>query len=135
MSTQSVQDYDPDLGLTIPPAIESLGRADGLISFAKRAERIFREIGGEKVPAAAYALTNAHRRRVLLTTNLRELYHIVRLREDTHAQWDIRNIAQQMSELAEEVVPLSAILLCGKDQYVEKYRGVFVVDPAVKPPE
>jgi len=47
--------------------------------------------------AAPYILTNSHRKRVLIRVNARELYHISRLREDTHAQWDIQNISKIMT--------------------------------------
>ena len=54
-----------------------------------------RETGGS---AADYVLTNSHRRRVLMKMNLREMYHFVRLRDDEHAQWDIRQLAHQLAE-------------------------------------
>lgn len=134
MSTQSVQGYRPSLGITVPPAIEALGLSQEVISFARDAECLYRDLLSANPAVAPYALTNAHRRRVLLTTNVRELYHIVRLREDAHAQWDIRNIASRLRSLAEEVMPLSTLLLCGKDQYVDKYRSVFGVEPSITPP-
>jgi thymidylate synthase ThyX len=85
-------------------------------------------------PAADYVLTNAHRRRVLLKVNARELYHISRLREDATAQWDIRDIAARMSALAKKVMPLTCLLLGGKDLYPETYRRVFGRPPAMTPP-
>ena len=84
---------------------------------------------------AAYALTNAHRRRVLLTTNLRELYHFVRLREDTHAQWDIRGIASEMRRETEAVMPLGALLLCGKDSFPSRFEKIFGRTPDVPVPK
>ncbi|MBI4983343.1 FAD-dependent thymidylate synthase, partial [Candidatus Woesearchaeota archaeon] len=66
---------------------------------------------------AEYCLTDAHRRRDLLATNLRQLYHISRTREDSHAQWEIRAIAEKMSALAQEVAPATSILLGGKDKF------------------
>ena len=70
-------------------------------------------------------LTNAHKRRVLFKINLRELYHFSRLREDQHAQWDIRQTALQMSELIREKLPLASALLAGKDRFSETFQKLF----------
>ena len=57
----------------------------------------------KKAPlAAAYVLTNAHRKRVLMKFNARELYHLARLRADAHAQWDIRELAEKMLQQAKK---------------------------------
>ena len=134
MSTQSVQGYDPALGITIPPAVQRAGLSGELTDFARKAEALYQQIGGVGTPGAAYVLTNAHRRRVFISTNLRELYHIVRLREDGHAQWDIRDIAQKMREVAEDAMPLGTLLLCGKDSYMDRYREIFGHAPSIMPP-
>ncbi|MCK4695041.1 MAG: FAD-dependent thymidylate synthase, partial [Candidatus Cloacimonetes bacterium] len=60
---------------------------------------------------------NAHRRRVLVSVNPRELYHVSRLREDAHAQWDIKNTARDMLHLAKQVAPLTFMLSGGKDEF------------------
>ena len=66
-------------------------------------------------------MTNGHKRRVKIEVNARELYAFSRLREDEHAQWDIRNIAHQMVDQARSVAPIAMMLACGKDQF-EKLR-------------
>ncbi len=134
MSTQSVQAYDPRLGVTVPPAIRAADLVGDLTAFTQKAEGLYGELRAAGSPAAPYALTNAHRRRVLITVYLRELYHLIRLREDHHAQWDIREIAAKMRRRAEEVMPLGALLLCGKDGFVERYERVFGSTPAEIPP-
>jgi thymidylate synthase ThyX len=108
--------YDPGLGLTVPPAVEEAGLAGAVVEAAADAEATFAFLGGPAAPVAAYALLNAHRRRVLLTLNLRELYHVSRLREDAHAQWDIRQLAGEMSCLARGAFPVCGALLGGKDK-------------------
>ncbi len=135
MTTQSVGKYDPDLGLTVPPSIIETGLANEFQEAMDRAEDLFSKLVPTLPDVAPYALTNAHRRRVLITTNLRELYHFVRLREDAHAQWDIRTLSRKMREMAAEVMPLGALLLCGKDSYVERYKKVFGQPPTILPPE
>jgi thymidylate synthase ThyX len=134
MSTQSAQAYNPRLGLTVPPAIEKAGLAQTLLAFGAKAESLYDEIGGRSTEVASYALTNAHRRRVFFSANLRELYHVVRLRDDGHAQWDIRNLAHKMRVLAEKTMPLGSLLLCGKDSYAERYEEIFGRRPSVVPP-
>ena len=61
-----------------------------------------------------YILLNAHRRAVSISVNARELVHISRLREDSHAQWDIRGIASKMLALAKRRAPLTLSASGGK---------------------
>ena len=80
----------------------------------------------DKFPhVAPYILTNAHQRHVLVRTNVRELYHMSRLREDAHAQWDIRRKTALMSEKAKKVMPLSCMLIGGKDVFADTYKDVY----------
>jgi len=125
MSSLTVQDYDPRLGLTIPPAIAAIGRRKDVVRIAKQSEEIYRKLYKEASMAAPYVLTNAHRRRVLMRVSARELYHISRLREDQHAQWDIRNVARAMREQAQKVMPLTMMLACGKDRYNAVYKKIY----------
>jgi thymidylate synthase ThyX len=108
--------YDPDLGLTVPKAITDAGLQDELLLINNKATKLANKMG-MKHPATPYVWTNAHRRRVLITLNLREMYHMSRLREDESAQWDIRQLVGQMSELARQVFPICAGFLGGKDQF------------------
>ena len=82
-----------------------------------------------------YVLTNAHRRRALLKLNLRELYHVSRLREDATAQWEIRRTAAEMSRLARRAMPLAGLLLGGKDSYPELFAKIFGRTPKMIPPK
>jgi thymidylate synthase ThyX len=81
--------------------------------------------------AAPYILTNSHRKRVLIRLNARELYHISRLREDTHAQWDIQNIARAMSQQAKKIHPNMFEFIGGKDRFNDIYKNLFGVMPKV----
>jgi len=96
-----------------------------------RTEDVFDRIAAIKPSAAQYVLTNSHQRRVLVTVDARELYHISRLREDPAAQWDIRDIAGRMMEQARHVMPLTLALASGKDNYARVYQDVFGKPPAV----
>lgn len=131
MAAITCQEYDPDLGVTIPQSILDIGMEKEFMKTVKKTEDVYYKIKKESVFAAPYVLTNAHRRRVIFGCNARELYHISRLREDNHAQWDIRNMASKMSASAKEAMPLTMLLICGKDRYPAVYKEVFGQLPKV----
>ena len=130
MAALTAQDYDPALGVTIPPSVEAVGAGREFGEIVERTNAAYAVLKESAGPAAAYVLTNAHRRRVLLHINARELYHLARLREDAAAQWDIRRIAAEMSRLARARLPLTMMLLCGKDAYPGRYAKIFGRPPA-----
>jgi flavin-dependent thymidylate synthase len=126
------QDYEPELGIIIPPSIKEIKMDGEFKKVIEETERLYRKIYKISPMAGSYILTNAHRKRVLISLNLRELYHIVRLREDPTAQWDIRNIARAMSEAAKKVTPITTLLLCSKSDYPETYYKLYKKYPKVK---
>ena len=115
MATVLTQDYDPRLGRTVPEAITRAGLKDMFAAQLDRAEELHQEIGARAPEAAAYVLTNAHRRRVLMQLNARDLGHLSRLRCDHEAQWDIRDLASEMVVQAQKVMPLAGAFYGGKD--------------------
>jgi len=119
LMTLLAQDYEPGLGITIPNSIKAIDAEDELNEVSCRSEELFYEFLSKYGKAAEYCLTNAHRRRVLIAANPRELYHFSRLREDEHAQWDIKETAGGMMKLAKQAAPLSFMLSGGKDQFDE----------------
>jgi len=125
MATLSAQGYNPALGVTIPPAVMAIGREADLRKLCLEAEKVARKIAETGPAAAAYLLTNAHRRRVIMTVNARELYHIARVRADRHAQWDVRQMAARMVSLGKEALPLASLLAGGKDEFAAIHAGVF----------
>jgi len=134
MATLTCQDYDPALGVNIPPSVEEIGADSEFREVIERTNETYARLKREVGEASAYVLTNAHRRRVLLKVNARELYHISRLREDPTAQWDIRQSVGRMAELARKAMPLSFLLLGGKEDYPALYKHVFGKDPKFLPP-
>ena len=134
MATLTWQRYDPSLGVTVPPSVREIGAEQEFLSVVERTNEAHAVLAKEIGPAADYVLTNAHRRRALLKLNVRELYHISRLREDGTAQWEIREVAAEMSRLARRGMPLSCLLLGGKDAFPEVYARVFGKTPKMFPP-
>jgi flavin-dependent thymidylate synthase len=134
MATLTSQSYDPSLGVTVPPSLDEVGARDEFMAVIDQTAEAFAALGREIGEAAAYVLTNSHRRRVLLKVNVRELYHISRLRQDPTAQWDIRNVAAEMASLAKEALPLAGLLLGGKNEYPALYRKIYGRFPRFSPP-
>ncbi len=125
MATLVAQDYDPALDVTVPPSIAAIGMEKTFRQMTARTEETFETIRRASHLAAPYILTNAHRKRVLMKMNARELYHIARLRADRHAQWDIRQLAEKMLALARKTMPLTLMMAGGKDQFTELHDRYF----------
>jgi len=125
MATLTAQPYDPGLGVTVPPSVVEAGMETPFRDLAEETERLFERALRRDPAAAPYVLMNAHRKRVLMKVNARELYHMSRLREDRHAQWDIRETVAAMVRLAEKKLPLTFLLAGGKDHFESLYKTRF----------
>ncbi|HOW57041.1 MAG TPA: FAD-dependent thymidylate synthase [Smithellaceae bacterium] len=123
MATILAQNYEPALGVTIPSAVRAVGMQKKFMSIMHQTIRAYEQIKKAAPGGASYILTNAHRRRVLMKINARELYHIARLRADGHAQWDIRELAEKMLIQARKAMPLTLTLACGKDSFSDAYKN------------
>jgi flavin-dependent thymidylate synthase len=125
MSTIIAQDYNPQLGVTVPPSIKAIGQQKGFMGIMRNTQNAYEQIRKKAPSAAAYVLTNAHRKRVLMKFNARELYHLARLRADAHAQWDIHELTEKMLQQAKKVMPLTLMMACGKDNFPELFKDNF----------
>ena len=125
MATIIAQDYDLQLGVTVPPSVRAIGRQKEFKEIMRRTEDAYFQIQKKLPFAAAYILTNAHRKRVLMKLNARELYHLARLRGDAHAQWDIRDLTGKMLSRARKEMPLTLMMACGKDSFPALQKKVF----------
>lgn len=65
----------------------------------------YRQLLDAGIPAedARYVLPNACQTSLVMTMNLRELWHFLELREDSHAQWEIRDLAKEIRAKVGEV--------------------------------
>jgi len=126
MATIISQDYDPQLGVTVPEAVRKVGSQKEFMELIKKTNDAYRKIKQKQPFVAAYVLTNAHRKRVLMKLNARELYHLARLRTDAHAQWDIREISEKMLRAARKVMPQTLMMACGKDSFDKLYKSLFL---------
>jgi thymidylate synthase (FAD) len=60
---------------------------------------------GIKKEDARFILPNATESEIVLTANFRELRHLIKLRGDKAAQWEIRNLAIEMLKILKKEVP------------------------------
>jgi len=132
LATIVCQGYDPNLGVTIPDSVKKIGEAKRFTEIVKRTEMVYKKIERRFPGIGRYILTNAHQKRILMAMNLRELYHISRLREDPTAQWDIRGKVKEISALAKKIMPITTQLLGGKEEYPLLYKKLFGKFPRVK---
>lgn len=119
MSTIIPGFYSTELSPVVPDTIKESGAEKLFLSAIDQATDLSREIAFLDVPASLYALTNAHRRRVIMKANVREWYHFARLRSDAHAQWEIRHLSQMIESELRTIYPALTELMMGKDAFVK----------------
>ncbi|MCX7857371.1 MAG: FAD-dependent thymidylate synthase, partial [Deltaproteobacteria bacterium] len=108
--TQKSQRYvdEKDFSYVIPPSVKNNDEAkrifEQLIENVKIAYSKLKELG-IKNEDARYILPNATETEIVLTANFRELRHIISLRKDRSAQWEIRTLAEKMLEILKEYAP------------------------------
>jgi len=121
--------YDPDHGNTIPENIKKIGMENEFRSIIKDTNSVYSRLRKEYGDSAEYILTNSHRRNVIMKMNLREAFHFIRLRSDSHAQWDIKDLSDKLLLKIKKLFPLSSMLLCGKDNFIDKYKNIYNKKP------
>lgn len=123
-------DYQPQFGNVIPGNIKNVGLEDEFKNIIEQTNAAYTSLKEKYGPAADYILTNSHCRQVIMKMNLREFYHFVRLRADNHAQWDIRNLAEQLLNKVKPLMPLSTMVLCGKSDFVKEFERIYGRKPS-----
>lgn len=129
MATLIVGPYRTDLQNTVPESIKAVNLDREFMSIITATNEVYRELQAKYSAAADYVLTNSHRRLVIMKMNLREIYHFIRLRDDEHAQWDIRRLAASLAQQIKKVMPLASMLLCGKSDFMTQYEKIFKRKP------
>lgn len=114
VQSQRYVSYENGFGYIIPESIQALGN-DAVEKYRKQMETIegwYRDwqkaLGnqGEKSNEdARFVLPNACETRIMVTMNARELLHFFSLRMCSRAQWEIRNMAEQMFLLCLKTAP------------------------------
>lgn len=99
--------FEEGAGYVTPPGL----KGDGLKLFEeamKKAEESYKGLldAGVKAEDARFALPNASYTNITVTMNARELVHFFRLRCCTRAQWEIREVANEMLKQVKAVAPV-----------------------------
>ena len=106
-----MQTYLPQMltvaqGIRIPTLISDAGLEGPFTEATGAAERTFHNIRERESPSVAqYAVTHAHNRRLLSKMNLRECYHLFKLRTSQMAHESIREPMKEALRLVTEVHP------------------------------
>lgn len=114
MATIIKSNYEIKNGYVIPPQLKFLKQTKRFQEANEKIAKLYSKLDSNIAP---YVLTNAHRVRVVMKANLRELYHFSRLRSDSHAQWEIQELSDFLITKIQEIAPLSASLMMGKDKF------------------
>ena len=106
MQTSNGQIPTPEAGYTIPPLTGEAGMEEAFREAIELSERGYRAMEAAGLPQAApYLLTHAHHRRVLTRLNLRQCYHLLKLRTSPQAHEAIRGPMQQALQQLRGVHP------------------------------
>ena len=127
MCTQVAGPYSWATGYMVPPSMIDL--ADKVYDTMTATRAIAKGLADAGYAyAAPYCVVNSCERWVSIVMNLRELYHFCRLRQDQHAQWEIRSVADQFANKMIAKFPNSRALslLCGKDKFEETRNTAYL---------
>jgi thymidylate synthase ThyX len=96
---------EPNNGYTVPPHVVTAGLSDVLASAVEQSNQLYSCLMEVAPHLGAYAVINAHRRKIRTEFDLRQLYHLVNLRVSEHAQWDIKDAVTQLWQQVAAVHP------------------------------
>ena len=105
-----MQTYLPQMlsvahGYQTPPVVVEAGLADEFAAALDRAEEVYWKVHEVSPVVAQYLVTHAHNRRVLSKLNLRECYHLFKLRTSNEAHFSVRGSVLEALRLAVEKQP------------------------------
>ncbi len=93
-------------GYVIPDLIEQASLSEEFKKAMDVSQEAFNKIYKETPLIAPYVTTHAHLRRVICKMNLRECYHLFKLRTGPDAHFTLRRVMMQAMEQANQVHPL-----------------------------
>ncbi len=106
--TQTNQELTPFYGYAIHEDISNAGFEKEYKECMERAKEAYEKISVKFPKEAQYILPLAYRKRVLITWNLRELFHFIPLRSSKKGHISYRRIAQQIWDEINRVHPFFA---------------------------
>ena len=108
MCTQTNQEFTVEHGYNTPNEIKEAGFEEQFNACMEKAKAAFNEIAKDMPHEAQYIIPLAYNKRLLMTMNLRELFHFIKLRSGKTGHISYRKIAQEMYDLIKEKQPLLA---------------------------
>jgi thymidylate synthase ThyX len=113
MMTQSPQRLTCDLGYAVPRAFEDAGFREEYEAAMNAAAEAYRLVAADFPEEASYLVPNGFNRRMLMTFNLREAFHLCELRGTLTAHFSVRRTAGQIYEALARVHPtLASYMRC-----------------------
>ncbi len=108
--TQQSQRYVEETGFNFvtPPSIEANPEArEVFLNFIEEAKRTYSRLRELKIRKedARFVLPNAVVSEIVISANMREWRHIIELRGDKKAQWEIRKMAVEILKILKEKTP------------------------------
>ena len=92
-------------GVLVPPLLRDAGLEPRFTDEVNRAEEAFHQVRASIPAVAPYLVTHAHLRRLITKANLRECFHLFKLRTQSQAHFSIRKVMDQALHLAVDVHP------------------------------
>lgn len=109
MCTQTNQLFGTDLGYIVPEEIRTLGYGDRYDAVMKEAADLHQQLVEEGwIYEAQYIVPMAYRKRMLVSWNLRELFHFIELRSGIKGHPEYRRVAQDVWRTLEATHPFLA---------------------------
>ncbi|MBL8055519.1 MAG: FAD-dependent thymidylate synthase [Anaerolineales bacterium] len=108
LMTQSPQRLTTRLGYAVPRALAEAGVADEYRAALRAAAAAYEALAGDFPEEASYVVPNGFNRRVLMTLNLRQAFHLIELRTAPNAHFSVRRTAAQLAAALQGVHPLLA---------------------------
>jgi thymidylate synthase ThyX len=108
MATQTCQRPAPEHGYSLPAELERYGFRESFETCMARAAATYQQLAGSSPHIAPYVLPLAYRCRVLITWNLRQMYHFVQLRSAQQGHASYRQVAQAVYQALASTHPLLA---------------------------
>lgn len=108
MMTQSPQRLTADLGYATPRALVEAGQEAAYHAAMEAARAAYQALAAEYPEEASYVIPNGFNRRVLMTLNLREAFHLCELRTAPNAHFSVRRTAAQIYAAIRQVHPTLA---------------------------
>ena len=105
MQSYIPQPFSPNLGIFTPPLITGSNLESTFRSAIAKAEEGYYQLATELSHVAPYLLTHAHRRRLITKINLRECYHLFKLRTQKQAHFSLRQVMDKALRLVVGVHP------------------------------